>query len=138
MTISVMIVADSVGPSGSRLTTVLCRYPLIIHNEVMTHRDFSRNSASSRAIPFKKMCDDIQNDPFVPMVWTKNEPGMQGYEELNPSDARIAENVWLYSLQDTMACARKLACLGLPQADRQPTADAFHAYHCSHIVNTLE
>ena len=112
MTISAIVVADSVEPSGSRLTTVLCRYPLIIHNEVMTHRDFSRNSASSRAIPFKKMRDDIQADPFVPMVWTKNQPGMQGYEEMNPSDARIAKYVWRYSLQDAMAGARKLDALG--------------------------
>lgn len=112
MTISAIIVADSVEPSGSRLTTVLCRYPLIIHNEVMTHRDFSRNAASNRAIPFKKMRDDIQADPFVPMVWTKNQPGMQGYEEMNPADAKVAKAVWLYSLQDAMAGARKLDALG--------------------------
>ena len=48
------IIADSVNTLGDRLTTFVVTFPRIILAEVNTHRAFSRNSASSRAIPFKK------------------------------------------------------------------------------------
>lgn len=63
------------------LSTLLLRYPRPIHSEFMTHRVFSRNAASSRAIPIKKLIDDVVNDPFVPLHWGKNEKGMQANEE---------------------------------------------------------
>jgi len=44
------IIQDS--RSGSnRITTFELEYPRFIHAELLTHRQFSRNSASSRAIP---------------------------------------------------------------------------------------
>jgi hypothetical protein len=52
----------------------------MIHAEVMTHRVFSRNAASSRAIPFEKMLKMVQEDPFVPIAWQKDHTGMQGVE----------------------------------------------------------
>ena len=67
MTITVKIIADSVAPSGKRLTTMLLRYPRFIHAELMTHRTFSRNASSSRAIPVKKIIADIMADPAMPM-----------------------------------------------------------------------
>ena len=44
------ILADSLSPQGNRLTTFKITYPRIVHAELMTHRVFSRNAASSRAI----------------------------------------------------------------------------------------
>ena len=55
MPYSARILLDSLSPSGARLTTMEVRYPRFIHSEMMTHRVFSRNAASSRAIPIKKM-----------------------------------------------------------------------------------
>lgn len=83
MTITVKIIADSVAPSGKRLTTMLLRYPRFIHAELMTHRTFSRNASSSRAIPVKRIIADIQNDPAIPMHWGKNIPGMQAHEQID-------------------------------------------------------
>jgi thymidylate synthase ThyX len=57
------------------------RYPRCIHAEVLTHRVFSRNSSSSRAIPVKRLIQDVIDDPFIPVHWGKNEPGMQAREE---------------------------------------------------------
>ena len=74
------IVADSISPQGNRITTFLLTYPRIIHAELMTHRLFSRNSASSRAIPFEKMLKMIEEDPFIPIAWQKDHKGMQGTE----------------------------------------------------------
>lgn len=77
---SAKIVADSIDVRGNRITSYILTYPRIIHAEVMTHRMFSRNAASSRAIPFAKMVKDIQEDPFTPIAWQKDHKGMQGTE----------------------------------------------------------
>lgn len=57
--------------------------PRIVLAEFNTHRMFSRNSASSRAIPVEKMLKRVQEDPFVPVFWGKNQKGMQAAEELS-------------------------------------------------------
>lgn len=79
--ISCKVVADSIWKT--RITTVQLRYPRFIHAELMTHRAFSRNASSSRAIPVKKLIDEAMNDPAVPMFWTRNQKGMQGGESWN-------------------------------------------------------
>lgn len=81
--IEAKIVADSISENGNRITTMLLTYPRFIHTEVMTHRAFSRNSASSRAIPFKKMVKMVEEDPFVPIAWQKEHKGMQGNEYID-------------------------------------------------------
>ena len=78
--ISVEIVADSISPQGDRLISVLATFPRIILSEMNTHRMLSKNTSSSRAIPFKKMVESIKNDPFVPIAWQKQHSGMQGTE----------------------------------------------------------
>ena len=80
--INAKIVADSMSPEGVRLTTLQLRYPRFILAEFNTHRVFSRNSSSSRAIPVKKMLEQVQTDPAMPVWWGKNQPGMQAREEL--------------------------------------------------------
>jgi hypothetical protein len=63
--------------------TIRMRYPRIIHGEVMTHRVFSRNARSSRAVPVKTMLEEVRTIPFVPWHWGKNQKGMQASEECN-------------------------------------------------------
>ena len=84
--IEAKIVADSISPKGNRITTFLLTYPRFIHSELMTHRMFSRNSASSRAIPFEKMVKMVEEDPFIPIAWQKDHKGMQGTEYWNDED----------------------------------------------------
>lgn len=81
MTISAKIIADSQSPAGVRLTTFQLRYPRMIHSEFMTHRVFSRNASSSRAVPVKRLIEDIRRDPAMPIYWGKNQPGMSAREE---------------------------------------------------------
>jgi hypothetical protein len=76
------ILADSIGPTGKRLTTVCVTYPRFVHAELMTHRMFSRNSASSRAIPNEKLRQRVIDDPAMPVFWGKNQAGMAAAEEL--------------------------------------------------------
>ncbi len=74
------IVADSQNEFGNRITTMVVTFPRFILAELNTHRMFSRNSASSRAIPFKKMVESVKNNPFIPIAWQKDHSGMQGVE----------------------------------------------------------
>lgn len=57
--ISAKVILDSISTAGIRLVTMELKYPRFIHGEVMTHRDRARNSASSRAIPWRKWKDGI-------------------------------------------------------------------------------
>lgn len=82
-TISAQIIADSLSPHGKRITTLQLRYPRFIHAEFMTHRAFSRNASSSRAIPVERMIEDIINDTAMPKYWGANQRGMQAGEEIN-------------------------------------------------------
>lgn len=81
MTITATIVTDSISPDGARLTTMKLRYPRFIHAELMTHRAFSRNASSSRAIPVKRLIQDVRDDTAMPIHWGKNQKGMQAREE---------------------------------------------------------
>ena len=89
--ISAKIIADSINPQGHRITSFILTYPRMIHGELMTHRVFSRNSASSRAIPFNKMMEMVEKDPFIPIAWQKDHKGMQGTEYFTKSDLAAEE-----------------------------------------------
>lgn len=84
--ISATIIADSTYESEyltkqPRITTFELIYPRFIHSEILTHRLFSRNSASSRAIPVEKQIDLIRERPAMPIHWGRNKPGMSADEE---------------------------------------------------------
>src|SRR5208282_2522665 len=90
MTITANIIADSISSEKIRLVTIQLRYPRFIHAELMTHRVFSRNASSSRAIPVERLIEDIKRDTAMPIHWGKNQKGMQAEEECN-------EKLWLPS-----------------------------------------
>ena len=71
------IVAHSLSQQGDELISVLCTFPRIILAEVNTHRMLSKNTSSSRAIPFKKMVEAVQENPFIPIAWQKERTGKQ-------------------------------------------------------------
>jgi hypothetical protein len=81
MTITAKTIADSISPEGIRLSTLQLRYPKFIHGEFMTHRVFSRNASSSRAIPVDRLIKDVMEDPAMPIHWGKNQKGMQAEQE---------------------------------------------------------
>ena len=79
------VVADSHNVWGARLTTFRLHYPRFIHAEFMTHRMFSRNASSSRAIPVNKVLEQVREQPATPIHWGKNQAGMQAdYESEAP------------------------------------------------------
>ena len=103
------IICDSLSPQDDRLTTFLVTYPRIIHAEMCRHRMMSRNTASSRAIPFEKMVKDVQENPFIPIAWQKHHKGMQGNEYLtDPMDIERARHRWLLAKDNAIEQAKVL------------------------------
>lgn len=88
------IIADSINPKNVRLTSFILEYPRWIHAELLTHRVFSKNAASSRAIPIEKFIEQITNNPALPVFWGKNQSGMQAKEELDNTVKKHKEQVW--------------------------------------------
>lgn len=109
--IEAKIVADSLAPSGVRLTTFVLTYPRFIHAEFMTHRMFSRNASSSRAIPVKKQIEMIFDNPAIPLAFTKNKKGMQGGEALDGEAHDLAVKCWLHARDNAAQWAMGLADL---------------------------
>jgi thymidylate synthase ThyX len=61
----------------------------------MTHRVFSRNSSSSRAIPIQKNLEQVLKDPVIPIFWGKNQKGMQAEFEISAQSREQAVDAWL-------------------------------------------
>lgn len=95
MTISVKVIAHSKSSvNGKEIVTFELNYPRFIHSELMTHRLFSRNAASSRAIPVAKMIEQVRTSPAMPVHWGKNQPGMQAKEELEGVCLESVKGQW--------------------------------------------
>lgn len=105
------IVAKSMGPNYSKLTTFVLTYPRFIHSEFMTHRVFSRNASSSRAIPVKKSIQMVIDNPVIPLAFTKNKAGMQGGAALDGEAHEAAVKAWLEARDKAVEMANKLADL---------------------------
>lgn len=106
------IIADSKSLQGDRLTTFVVTFPRIVLAEFNTHRMFSRNSASSRAIPFETMVKRVEEHPFIPIAWQKDHKGMQGTEYLDEKESKGAIQAWLESRDDVVSRAKYLNELG--------------------------
>lgn len=104
---------DDRGNYGPELFTLALKYPRFIHSEFMTHRVFSRNAASSRAIPVSKMIEQVRNEPAMPIYWGSNKPGMQAGDELTDMDLATAKNLWIDAAENAAATAEKMQELGL-------------------------
>ena len=111
-TISAKVIADSVSEDNIRITTFELIYPRVIHAEFMTHRQFSRNASSSRAIPVERSISAVELDPFYPLVWTSNKPGMQGGPALTGVELEMAKHHYSDALRHALKSAKLLAATG--------------------------
>ena len=95
MTCEVRVIEDSLNPYNKiRLTTLQLRYWRGIHAEFMTHRVFSRNASSSRAIPVSTFLKQVWYDPATPVHWGSNQPGMKARVELTGFKKWFAQFMW--------------------------------------------
>ena len=135
--INAEIIADSTNDHGNRITTYVLTYPRFIHAEVLTHRLFSRNAASSRAIPASKMIKDIEEDPFIPVAWQKAHKGMQGTEYFDHTKEVGSRDVlskikreWLKARDEAVHRAKNMVEQGITKQLINRILEPYQWYTC--------
>ena len=106
------VLADSISFRGDRITTMEVTFPRFVLAEFNTHRVFSRNSASSRAIPVRKLLEKVQTDPAMPVWWGKYQKGMSASVELDGADKESAQEQWLQARDNAVESAKFLMNIG--------------------------
>jgi len=134
MSYNVEILADSIA-NEQRITTVELTFPRFILAEVNTHRMFSRNSASSRAIPTEKIIERVANEPFVPETFNKRVKGMGVGEEFDEQAAEIARSWWHHARGGSITAASELNNLGLDKSRANRLLEPF-MWHTAIITAT--
>lgn len=135
MSYEAKILADSVTLHGERLTTFEVTFPRIVLAEVNTHRMLSRSSASSRAIPVAKKIAQVEEDPFVPAVFGRNQKGMQAQTALSDEESGAALGVWVNAAKEAIVQARRLAEIGVHKQLANRLLEPF-AWHTAIITAT--
>jgi thymidylate synthase ThyX len=134
--IEAKIIADSLSPSGVRLTTIQGICPRFIWPEVLTHRVFSRNAQSNRAIPTSRILEDVRLNPVEPLHWGKNEPGMQAYNELYEDLKSEAMEWWNIAKNHALTGAESLFSIGLHKQIANRVLEPFQ--HIRFIITATE
>ena len=88
-----VVIADSEW-NGDRITTLELVYPRYIHSELLTHRVFSRNSASSRATPIDILAAEAREPVFFDYVGV-DKPGMQAGDAIPVLNVKNFHNDWV-------------------------------------------
>lgn len=98
--------------TGKKIVTFELDYPRFIHSEILTHRQFSRNAQSSRAVPINKTLE--ANASFVkPLVWGKNKAGMSSTEVLQGVELESAKELWDCAARNAFAFSKALGEVNL-------------------------
>lgn len=134
--ISAKVIEDSRAPNGVRLTTLQLRFPRFLLPEFNTHRVFSRNASSSRAIPVAKVIDQVRCDPAMPLHWGRNQPGMQASAELQGRERELAIAHWKNAAQCAADVAEQMAKLGLHKQVANRILEPFQFAHV--VVSSTE
>jgi thymidylate synthase ThyX len=125
MAYSARVLLDSVSPAGVRLTTLEVTFPRFVLAELNTHRAFSRNSASSRAIPTSKLLERVEKDPVLPLEWGRNQAGMSARDALTEEEAAQAREAWLSARDAAVAQTRRLLELKLHKQELNRLLEPF-------------
>lgn len=136
MTCEAKVIADSVSPEGKRITTMQLKYWRAIHAEFMTHRVFSRNASSSRAIPVAKMIEQVRTDPAGPIHWGANQAGMQAGAELTGNQLEHSKIMWRLAATQAAEVASRMMELGLHKQVANRILEPFQWIHV--IVTATE
>jgi hypothetical protein len=137
---SARIICDSIGPAGHRFTTFEMKFHRFVLAEVNTHTLLSRNSESSRAVPYPKKRRSLMGTPALPLVWAAEQSGMQGGHPLSDEDMLITADLWNQLLVEVIEITDQLSHYD-PDADMRkpgyepewPTQEPLH----KSIVNRL-
>jgi hypothetical protein len=136
MTIKAKIVCDSVAENGVRLTTFVLSYPRFIHAEFMTHRVFSRNASSSRAIPIERQIKEIKKDMAMPVEFRRNQRGMQAAEAYGKFGQKVCRTIWKAAGHAAILFAKLFIRMGVHKQYANRLLEPFS--HISVIVSATQ
>lgn len=136
--IEAKIVADSINTESrnKRIISYVLKYPRFIHSELMTHRMFSRNAASSRAIPIKKFIEDVLTEPAMPIHWGAAQKGMQADNEVDQETKIKAMQLWHSARDSAVDFANKFNDLGLHKQVANRLLEPF--FHMTTLLTATE
>lgn len=134
--ISATVIKHSISRADAPIATLSLVYPRFIHSEFMTHRVFSRNAMSSRAVPVAKMIEQVRNDPATPIHWGANRPGMQANGEVSEEHKFLAQDHWRRAAWFAADTAESMAELGLHKQVVNRILEPFQWMHT--IVTSTE
>ncbi len=97
---------------------------------------FSRNAASSRAIPINKFIEDVSSNPALPIHWGKKQKGMQADDEVDDEVKAKAIQIWHEAKEDAIKHAKKLHDLGLHKQVANRIMEPF--FHITTLVTATE
>jgi len=109
--IDVKVIADSI--CKTRITTLAVTMPKFLVAQLNTHRVFSRNSASSRAIPALRVRQQVMEMPYVPSMLPSAQKGMAGGAPLSQGQAEEVMAVWFAARDDAVRHHEMLEASGL-------------------------
>lgn len=107
------VIADSISPDGYRITTMQLYIPRYLLAELNTHRMIAKSAASSRAVPVKRRVHMVEQEPYKPVSFGANKPGMQDGGDLDAVSQRRASKVWAKAAQAMARFAKELDDLGV-------------------------
>lgn len=113
MKFDAQILLDSITPNGTRLTTMRVTMPRFILAEFNTHRVFSRNAGSSRAISVKRRLEGIRESPFIPVEWGLERRGMSAETEISDDKKVKADLLWREAASRMCDIAQEMAGLNV-------------------------
>lgn len=118
------------------LWTFELTYPRYIHSEFMTHRQFSRNASSSRAIPVSKVIQQVVNNPVIPPKIYMNKAGMVGDVEADTAKTTAFYNLWLDAAHNACKIAKDMDRLDIHKQHINRILEPFQFIHV--IVTATE
>lgn len=130
------VVLRTKNKKGFIVTTFVVEFPRIILPEVLTHRAWSRNTSSSRAVPFKRTLHQVITNPFVPVYWQKSHTGMQGNEYFTGEYESRLRNKWLKYRDECVSHAIELNSLNVSKQIVNRVLEPFVL--CKMIITTGE
>jgi len=110
---SATVVAHSVW-DGTELVTFRATLPQVVDRHLIRHRAFSFSFASMRAIPTKKIIEQVEANPFIPIAWPKNKSGMSADGIfLKDADEAHSRWEWLQAKDSAIVHAKVMALYGV-------------------------
>ena len=91
------------------------------------YRNFIANGVvvhNSRAIPFEKMVEVVEKEPFIPIAWQLSHKGMQGSEYIdNPYVIERKRSYWLRARDKAISSASELVSSEISSGDYKLNSD---------------